>query len=272
MTTLRNKTLFITGASRGVGRAIAERAARDGANIVIASKTADPHPKLPGTIHETAAAVEALGGRALPLIVDVRHEEQVHAAVAQAADTFGGIDILINNASAISMTGTLETPVKRFDLMMSVNVRGTFVCSQACIPWLRRAQNPHILTMAPPPDLSPRWFGPCAAYATAKMGMTLLSIGMAEEFRQEGIAVNTLWPRTVIATAALGIIGFSTEAARRPEILADAAYEILRSDSRLLTGRSLIDEEVLRDAGRTDFSTYAMSSTVEPRIDWFVQH
>lgn len=267
---LRGKTLFITGASRGVGKAVAERAARDGANIVIAAKTAEPHPKLPGTIYDAAQAIEALGGHALPLVVDVRSEEQVREAVLQGVKAFGGIDILVNNASAISMTGTAETPVKRVELMLSVNVRGTFTCVQACLPWLERAANPHILTMSPPPNLAPRWFKPFAAYATSKMAMTLMSIGMAEEFRDKGIAVNTLWPRTVIATSALGLINYSMEAARKPAILADAAYEILCSDSRSTTGNWFVDEDVLRAAGRSEFDDYSMSARVEPTLDWFI--
>jgi citronellol/citronellal dehydrogenase len=271
MLTLRGKTLFITGASRGIGKAIAVRAARDGANIVIASKTVEPHPRLPGTIFEAAREMEALGAKALPLAVDVRVEEQVHAAVERAAAIFGGIDILVNNASAISLTGTLETSLKRFDLMMDVNVRGTFVCSQACIPWLKRAENPHILTLSPPPDLSPKWFAPHPAYTLSKFGMSLLALAMAEEFRADGIAVNALWPRTVIATAALQMVApDAVPAARSPEIMADAAYEILRARSRTTTGQFFIDEEVLTAAGCKDFSVYAMSPGTKPRIDLFV--
>jgi citronellol/citronellal dehydrogenase len=271
MRALSDKTLFISGASRGIGKAIALRAARDGANVAIAAKTSEPHPRLPGTIHDTAREIEALGGRALPLAVDIRFEDQVRAAVEKTAATFGGIDILVNNASAISLTGTLETSVKRFDLMMDVNVRGTFVCSQACIPWLRRADNPHILVLSPPIDPVPKWFGAHAAYTVSKFGMSMLALGMAEEFRADGIAVNALWPRTFIATAALGIVDAALEReARRPEIMADAAHEILCSDSRASTGNFFIDERVLRAAGVTDFSAYATTPGVEPRLDLFV--
>jgi citronellol/citronellal dehydrogenase len=270
MPTLRNKTLFITGASRGIGKAIALRAARDGANIVIAAKTVEPHPRLPGTIYEAAKELEALGARALPLAVDIRFEEQVQAAVQQAVAAFGGIDILVNNASAISLTGTLETSAKRFDLMMDVNIRGTFMCSQACIPWLKRSENPHILILSPPPDVSPKWFESHGAYTLSKFGMSMLALGMAEEFRSDGIAVNTLWPRTIIATAALSAVNLSATAARKPEIVADAAYEILRSRSRTTSGNFFIDEDVLKAAGCSDFSAYSMSPDVEPKIDLFV--
>jgi len=204
--TLRGKTLFITGASRGIGKAIALRAARDGANIIIAAKTDVPHPKLQGTIHTAAAEIEAAGGKALPVVCDIRHEDQVRAAVERAAEHFGSLDILVNNASAISLTGTLETPMKRFDLMMEINTRGTFLCSQACIPHLRKAANPHILTLSPPLDMRAKWFAPHVAYTMAKYGMSMCVLGMSEEFRRDGIAVNALWPRTVIATAALALI------------------------------------------------------------------
>lgn len=271
MSTLAGRTLFITGGSRGIGKAIALRAARDGANVVIAAKTATPHPKLPGTIYDAAHDIERAGGRALPLQVDIRDETQVADAVARAAAHFGGIDILVNNASAISLTGTLDTPVRRFDLMMAVNARGTFVCSQACLPWLRRSSNAHILVLAPPPDPRPEWFAPHAAYSLAKFGMSLLALGMAGEFRAEGIAVNGLWPRTLIATSALDVIDVGTSRdARKPEIMADAAHVILCSDSRQLTGRFFIDEQVLREAGMTDFDAYAVDPTRRPRIDLFV--
>lgn len=271
MNTLSGKTLFITGASRGIGRAIALRAARDGANVVIAAKTAEPHPKLPGTIHTTAAEVEAAGGKALPLAVDIRFEDQVERAVAQAVERFGGIDILVNNASAISLTGTLATPMKRFDLMMSINLRGTFLCSQACIPHLRKSANPHILTLSPPLTLEPKWFAPHVAYTISKYGMSMCVLGMAEELRRDGIAVNALWPRTIIATAALGVIpGVNLDAARHPEIVADAAYHILTRDSRTTTGRFFIDEDVLREAGVTDFDRYAVKPGVPLQTDLFV--
>jgi citronellol/citronellal dehydrogenase len=261
MAGLQGKTLFITGASRGIGKAIALRAAADGANVAIAAKTAEPHPKLPGTIYSAAEEIEAAGGRALPLQVDIRDEDQVLAAVARTAETFGGIDILINNASAISLTPTLETPMKRFDLMWGVNARGTFLCSQACIPHLRKAANPHILTLSPPLNLDPKWFEHHVAYTIAKYGMSLAVLGMAEEFKPDGIAVNALWPRTVILTAALAMLGGITppESCRKPEIVADAAHAILTRDSREQTGRFLIDEDVLREAGVTDFEKYAVA-------------
>jgi len=261
MAALQGKTLFITGASRGIGRAIALRAAADGANVAIAAKTAEPHPKLPGTIYSAAEEVEAAGGRALPLQVDIRDEDQVLAAVAKTAETFGGIDVLVNNASAISLTSTLETPMKRFDLMWGVNARGTYLCSQACIPHLRKAANPHILTLSPPLNLDPKWFSHHVAYTMAKYGMSLCVLGMAEELKPDGIAVNALWPRTVIHTAALAMLGGITppENCRKPEIVADAAYAILTRDSREQTGRFLIDEDVLREAGVSDFEKYAVA-------------
>ncbi len=269
--TLAGKTLFITGASRGIGLAIAVRAARDGANIVIAAKTGTPHPKLPGTIHTAAAEVEAAGGKALPLIVDIRFEEQVYRAVEQAVARFGGIDILVNNASAIGLTGTLETPMKRFDLMMGVNVRGTFLCSQACLPHLKQSANPHILTLSPPLDMRPQWFAPHAAYTISKYGMSMCVLGMAEEFREAGIAVNALWPRTIIATAALQVIpGAEPERGRTPEIVADAAWHILARSSRSTTGNFFIDDEVLAAAGITDLSRYAVAKGQPLRSDLFI--
>jgi citronellol/citronellal dehydrogenase len=256
---LKGKTIFITGASRGIGLAIALRAARDGANVAIAAKTTEAHPKLPGTIFSAAKEVEAAGGHALALATDIRFEEQVQAAVKATVERFGGIDILVNNASAISLTGTLETPIKRFDLMMGVNTRGTFLCSQACLPHLKRTANPHILTLSPPLDLSPRWFAPHVAYTIAKYGMSLCVLGMAEEFRPAGVAVNALWPRTIIATAALQMIpGVDPGWGRKPEILADAAHWILTQPSRSLTGNFLIDEDVLARAGVTDLGAYAV--------------
>jgi citronellol/citronellal dehydrogenase len=260
MAGLRGKTLFITGASRGIGKAIALRAARDGANIAIAAKTAEPHPKLPGTIYTAAEEIEQAGGKALPLQVDIRDEDQVQAAVQQTAEAFGGIDVLVNNASAINLTGTLETPMKRFDLMWGVNARGTFVCSQACIPFLRKAANPHILTLSPPLNLDPRWFKSHTAYTIAKYGMSMCVLGMAEEFKKQGIAVNALWPRTVIATAAIAMLQGTVqpERCRTPEIVADAAHVILTRDSRAATGKFFIDDEVLAEAGVTDLSKYAV--------------
>jgi citronellol/citronellal dehydrogenase len=271
MSSLAGKTIFISGASRGIGLAIALRAARDGANIVIAAKTDSPHPKLPGTIHTAAAEIEAAGGHALPLAVDIRFEDQVYGAVEQAIRRFGGIDILVNNASAISLTGTLQTPMKRFDLMMGVNLRGTFLCSQACLPHLAKASNPHILTLSPPLDMRAKWFAPCVAYTMAKYGMSMCVLGMAEEFRAEGIAVNALWPRTIIATVALQVIpGAEPERGRKPEIMADAAWHILTRDSRTTTGNFFIDEEVLAGAGVTDFSGYAVSPGTKLRRDLFL--
>src|SRR5216684_8351526 len=224
MSNLAGKTLFISGASRGIGKAIALRAAHDGANIVIAAKSAVANPKLPGTIHTAAAEIEAAGGKALPLAVDIRFEDQVYDAVERAVRQFGGIDILVNNASAISLTGTLQTPMKRYDLMMGVNVRGTFLCSQACLPHLKKAANPHILTLSPPLDMRAKWFAPHLAYTIAKYGMSMGVLGMAEEFREVGIAVNALWPRTIITTVALQVIpGAEAERGRTPEIMADAA-------------------------------------------------
>jgi citronellol/citronellal dehydrogenase len=259
MADLRGKTLFITGASRGIGLAIALRAARDGANVVVAAKTAEPHPKLPGTVFTAAREIEAAGGQALAVPTDIRFEDQVEAAVGAAVKRFGGIDILVNNASAISLTGTLETPIKRFDLMMGINTRGTFLCSQACLPALKRAANPHILTLSPPINLSPRWFAPHVAYTIAKYGMSLCVLGMAEEFRGAGVAVNALWPRTIIATAALQMIpGADLGRGRKPEILADAAHWILTQPGRTLTGNFFIDEDVLARAGVTDLGAYAV--------------
>ena len=262
MGTLQGKTLFITGASRGIGKAIALRAARDGANVVVAAKTAEPHPKLPGTIYTAKAEIEAAGGKALACIVDVRMEEQIREAVELAVKTFGGIDILVNNASAISLTGTLETPLKRFDLMHGINTRGTFACSQACIPHLANASNPHILNISPPLNMEAKWFAPHVAYTMAKYGMSLCVLGMAEELKPKHIAVNALWPKTVIATAAVqNLLGGDATVAgsRKPDIMADAAYAILTRKSSEFTGNFCVDEEVLRSAGVTDFSRYAMT-------------
>jgi citronellol/citronellal dehydrogenase len=260
MTTLSGKTLFITGASRGIGLAIAKRAAQDGANIVIAAKSAVANPKLPGTIHTAAAQIEAAGGKALPLMVDIRNEDEVYTAVDKAVAAFGGIDILVNNASAIWLRGTADTPMKRYDLMHQVNTRGTFLCAQACLPHLKKAVNPHILMLSPPPSLDPKWFAPHVAYTIAKYGMSLCVLGMAEEFRGDGIAVNALWPRTLIGTDALNMIpGVSVANARTAEIVADAAHAILTTPSRERTGGFLIDDEVLAAQGITDLDRYAVA-------------
>jgi citronellol/citronellal dehydrogenase len=272
MADLKGKTLFITGASRGIGKAIALRAAADGANIAVAAKTTEAHPKLPGTIYSAAEEIEKAGGTALPLQVDIRDEEQVYGAVAKTVATFGGIDILINNASAINLTGTLETPMKRFDLMWGVNARGTFLCSQACLPHLKKSPNPHIVTLSPPLNLDPRWFKLHTAYTMSKYGMSLCVLGMAEEFKDDGIAINALWPRTVIATAALAMLGGLTppERCRRPEIMADAAHVLLTRDSRCCTGNFYIDEDVLREAGVTDFEQYAVQPGQPLQRDLFL--
>ncbi|HYC13618.1 MAG TPA: NAD(P)-dependent oxidoreductase [Stellaceae bacterium] len=271
MANLEGKTLFITGASRGIGLAIALRAARDGANVAIAAKTTEPHPKLPGTIHTAAREIEAAGGKALAVMTDIRFEDQVQAAVDATVKRFGGIDILVNNASAISPTGTLQTPIKRFDLMLGINTRGTYLCSQLCLPHLRKASNPHILTLSPPINLNPRWLGPHVAYTISKYGMSLCTIGMAEEFRADGVAVNALWPRTIIATAALQIIpGAEPERGRKPEILADAAHWILTRPSRETTGNFFIDDEVLKRAGITDLARYAVDPTKPLKQDIFL--
>ena len=261
---LRGKTLFVSGGSRGIGLAIALRAARDGANIAIAAKTSEPNPKLPGTIHTAAAEIERAGGHAMPIVCDIRDEGAVQSAVTATVERFGGIDILVNNASAISLTGTLETPMKRFDLMFGVNVRGTFLCSQVCVPQLRRSaaagRNPHILTLSPPLNMDANWFGPHVAYTMAKYGMSMCVLGMAEEFRKDGIAVNALWPRTVISTAALAMIPGAREQldrTRTPDIMADAAHAVLTRDARTTTGNFFIDEAVLRESGVTDFARYA---------------
>ncbi len=268
---LKGKTLFITGASRGIGEAIAVRAARDGANVALAAKTVEAHPKLPGTLYTAAEAVEKAGGRALPLQVDIRFEDQIAAAVAKTVATFGGLDILVNNASAIFLAGTVQTPMKRFDLMHQVNTRGTFATSQACIPHLAKAKNPHILNLSPPLNLKAKWFAPNLAYSLAKFGMSLCVLGLAEELREQGIAVNALWPRTVVATAAVqNLLGGDdvVAASRKPSIVADAAHAILCRESRSCTGNFFIDEAVLREAGVTDFEPYAVTPG-QPVLDDF---
>jgi citronellol/citronellal dehydrogenase len=271
MSTLKGKTLFITGASRGIGLAIALRAARDGANVAIAAKSDVPNPKLPGTIHSAAAAIDAAGGRGLAIKCDIREEEQVRAAVEETARSFGGIDILVNNASAIWLRGALDTPMKRFDLMQQVNARGSFMCAQACLPHLLKASNPHILTLAPPPSLQPRWWAPHTAYTLAKMGMSFVTLGLAAEFAAQGVAVNALWPRTIIATDALNLIpGVEVQRCRKPEIVADAAHAVLLRDARGFAGNFLIDEEVLAAAGVTDFARYAVDATAKLLPDLFL--
>jgi citronellol/citronellal dehydrogenase len=259
MASLSGKTLFISGASRGIGLAIGLRAAQDGANIVIAAKTSTPHAKLPGTIHTAAEEVRQAGGAALALECDIRFEQQIEAAVARTVETFGGIDICVNNASAISLTATLQTDPRRYDLMHQINGRGTFMVSRACIPHLRRAANPHVLMLSPPLNLVPRWFAPYPAYALSKYSMSIYAMAMAEEFRTDGIAFNTLWPRTIIATAAVRNLLGGDEAiarSRTPQIVADAAHAILTRHSREFTGRHCIDDEVLLSAGVTDLEAY----------------
>ena len=259
MTSLSGKTLFITGASRGIGLAIALRAARDGANIAVVAKSSVPNPKLPGTIHSAAAEIEAAGGRALPIQCDIREEDQVRAAVAATVDVFGGIDILVNNASAIWLRGTLDTPMKRFDLMQQVNARGSFLCAQACLPHLLQAPNPHILTLCPPPSLNPKWWGPHTGYTLAKMGMSFVTLGLAAEFGPQGVAVNALWPRTLISTDALNMIpGVSLGNGRSPAIMGDAAHAVLTRPAAGFSGQFLIDDDVLAAAGTSDLSGYAM--------------
>ena len=273
---LKGKTLFITGASRGIGLAIAKRAARDGANIVIAAKTSDPNPKLPGTIHSAAAEIVAAGGQALAVQTDIRDEASVHAAIAQTVAQFGAIDILVNNASAISLTPTDATPMKRFDLMFGVNVRGTYLCTQACLPQLIKSaqagRNPHVLNMSPPLSMREHWFAPHVAYTMAKYGMSECTLGHAGEFRPHGIGVNSLWPRTAISTAALQMIpGVDLGKCRTPQILADAAYIILTSDAKATTGNFFIDDELLAKHGVTDFEQYSVTPGTRDFIpDFFV--
>ena len=271
---LTNKTLFITGGSRGIGLAIGVRAARDGANVVIAAKTDKPHPKLPGTIYTAAEEIEKAGGNALPLVCDIRFEESVEAAVQQTVEQFGGIDICVNNASAISLTPTPQTTMKRYDLMHSVNTRGTFLVSKTCIPHLLKAENPHILNISAPLNMEEKWFAPHVAYTMAKFGMSMCVLGMAGEFRRQGIAVNALWPRTTIATAAVqNLLGGDelTRRSRKPEIMGDAAYVIFNRSSREFTGNFCIDDEVLESEGITDLSGYAVDPSVELAPDFFVE-
>ncbi len=269
---LVGKTLFITGGSRGIGKAIGLRAARDGANVVIAAKTDKPHPKLPGTIHSAAEEIRGAGGQALAIKMDIRDEHQVRAAITLAAETFGAIDALINNASAITLKGTLDLPMRRFDLMFAVNVRGTYTASQAALPYLMQAGNPHILNLAPPINLDPKWFKDHTAYTMSKYGMSMCVLGMAAEFAEAGVAVNALWPRTVIATAALAMLGgqVKPDNCRKPEIMADAAHVILCRDSREFTGQFVIDEEILAQTGNNDFDKYAVTPGKLPVTDLFL--
>ncbi|ELT94611.1 hypothetical protein CAPTEDRAFT_225857 [Capitella teleta] len=270
---LRGKTVFITGASRGIGLAIALKCAKDGANIVIAAKTAKPHPKLPGTIYTAAKEVEDAGGRCLPCIVDVRSEDDVKSAVQKAVDTFGGIDILVNNASAIDRKFTEDTKMKSYDLMQAVNTRGTFMCSKYCAPYLRKSSNAHILTLSPPLNMNPGWFAEGVAYTISKYGMSMCALGMAEEFREDKIAVNTLWPRTFINTAASQNMGFGAELlnmSRKPNIMSDAAYIILCKDSATTTGNFFLDDEVIASAGITDFDQYNYVKNPSLAVDIFV--
>jgi citronellol/citronellal dehydrogenase len=273
MKTLKGKTLFITGASRGIGLAIGLRAARDGANVAIAAKTADAHPKLEGTIYTAAKEIEDAGGKALPLICDVRHEEQVLEAVEKTAQTFGGIDICVNNASAISITRTPDTEMKRYDLMHQVNTRGTFLVSKSCLPHLAKSENPHILMLSPPLDMQAKWFAGHVAYSIAKYGMSLCVLGMAAEFKLQGIAVNALWPRTTIATAAIkNVLGGDKlmRASRTPEIVADAAHLIFTQPSREFTGNFCIDDTLLHEHGVRDFDKYRVDPSVPLQPDFFV--
>ena len=273
MADLKGKTLFITGASRGIGLAIGLRAAQDGANVVIAAKTTEPHPKLPGTIYTAAEEIEAAGGKALPLVVDIRFEDQILAAVTKTVETFGGIDILVNNASAIFLAGTVETPLKRFDLMHQINTRGTFACSQACIPHLKKAANPHILNLSPPLNMSAKWFAPHVAYTMAKYGMSMCVLGMHEELRRDRIAVTALWPRPAIATAAVkNLLGGdqAIRGSRTAEIMGDAAHAILTKESASCTGNFFIDDEVLAAEGVTDFDKYAVEPGAPLMLDFFL--
>ncbi|MBI2569452.1 MAG: NAD(P)-dependent oxidoreductase [Candidatus Schekmanbacteria bacterium] len=273
MSKLAGKTLFITGASRGIGKAIALRAARDGANIAIVSKTTEPHPKLPGTIFTAAEEIEAAGGKALPLAVDIRLDEAVEGAVERTVATFGGIDVVVNNASAIHLTGTLQTPMKRYDLMHAINTRGTFLVSKLCLPHLLKAANPHILNLSPPLNMEARWFAPHVAYTMAKFGMSMCVLGMAEELRRQGVGVNALWPRTIIGTAAVqNLLGGDElmKRSRRPDIMGDAAYAIVTRDSRSCTGNFFIDEDVLRAEGVMSFDAYAVTPGTAPAPDFFI--
>ena len=268
---LQGKTIFITGSSRGIGEAMALRFAQDGANLIIAAKTAEPHPKLPGTIHTVAKAVEEAGGKALAVQMDIRDENQVQEAVDKAVSTFGGIDVLINNASAIFPMPTLQTPMKRFDLMFGCNVRGTFLCSQACLPHLLKSENAHILNIAPPLNMEAKWFGNHVAYTMSKYGMSMCTLGMAKEFATQGVAVNSLWPKTTIATSAIAsFFPQMLEQSRKPTIMADAAYAVITKDSTETTGNFFIDEEVLQAEGVADLNQYAINPESQLQADLFI--
>jgi citronellol/citronellal dehydrogenase len=273
MAPLAGKTMFISGGSRGIGLAIAKRAARDGASIAFIAKTADPHPALPGTVYTAAAEIEEAGGRALPIVGDIRNEDQVEAAVEAAVELFGGIDICVNNASAINLSNTESLPMKRYDLMQTINTRGTFLVSKTCIPYLRQSQNGHILTLSPPLNLGPHWFKNHVAYTVAKYGMSMVTLGLSQELADDGIAANCLWPKTIIATAAVqNLLGGDRAMAqsRRPEIVADAAYEIFTKDARTTTGNFYIDEDVLIEAGVTDFEQYGYGEAGSLQLDIFL--
>jgi citronellol/citronellal dehydrogenase len=272
---LKGKTMFISGASRGIGLQIALTAARDGANVALIAKTAEPHPKLPGTVYTAAEELEAAGGAALPIVGDIRDANQVEQAVAQTVERFGGIDICVNNASAINLSKTEDLPVRRFDLMQQINSRGAFVVTRACLPHLKRGSNPHILTLSPPISLEPRWLGPHIGYTLSKYGMSLLALGWAEELQEAGVASNALWPRTLIATAAVqNLLGgdAAMNVSRRPELYADAAYAVLNRPSRECTGNTFLCEDVLREEGVTDFDRYAYVPGSTPQVDLFVDH
>jgi citronellol/citronellal dehydrogenase len=271
--TLKDRTLFISGGSRGIGLAIAVRAARDGANVALIAKTAEPHPRLEGTVFTAAEQIEQGGGRALPIVGDIRDETQVANAIAETVDRFGGIDVCVNNASAINLAGTEALEIKRYDLMQAINTRGTFVVSRACIPHLKQSDNPHILTLSPPISLEPRWLGPHIGYTIAKYGMTLCALGLATEFREHGIASNALWPRTMIATAAVQNLLGGDEAiarSRKPELYADAAYAVITRPSRECTGNAYLCEDVLAEEGITDLEQYAYVPGAEPLVDLYV--
>jgi citronellol/citronellal dehydrogenase len=274
MPDLKRKTIFVSGASRGIGLAIALRAAKDGANVALIAKTADPHPKLEGTVYTAAEQIEEAGGQALPIVGDIRNEDEVEAAVEQAVDRFGGIDIAINNASAINLAGTEALEMKRYDLMQDINTRGTFVVSKHCVPHLRQAENPHVLTLSPPLSLDPKWAKSHVGYTLAKYGMSLCTLGMAEEFREDGIAFNSLWPRTLVATAAVQNLLGGDEAmakARKPEVVADSAYAILTRPSRECSGNFFLCEDVLAEEGVTDLDQYSYVEDADLQTDLFVE-